>query len=148
MVFSLRVFCVVDPALTRADLVSFVEDGFYFDADPVFDPAPGADAAAEADWDALRVRWHPRRGPLVVRRVTDERRAADDVTRARAAWPGHPSASVLDAVARVFVVTLDEEDVGDSDVWALADDLGRWLASEGRGVLEVPGVELVTGEEP
>lgn len=142
MRFSLRVFCTLDPTLTRADVAAFTEDGLYFDPDPMFTPAAALPEAAAADWDSLRVMYASDRGPLVLRRVTDAARAAEDVANARAACPGDPLAESLDRVARVFVITLDEDEVGDSDAWALAEDLAHSLAEQGRGVIHVPGMEL------
>jgi hypothetical protein len=142
MRFSLRVFCTLDPTVTRAEVATFVEDGLYFDPDPDFTPGPELPEAEAPDWDALRVDYASDRGPLVLRRVTDPARAAEDVANARAACPGDPLAEALDRVARVFVLTLDEEEVGDSDAWALADDLAHWLAEQGSGVIHVPGMEL------
>ena len=52
MRFSLRVFCTLDPTLTRADVAAFTEDGLYFDPDPDFMPGPELPEAEAPDWDA------------------------------------------------------------------------------------------------
>lgn len=142
MRFSVRVYCSRLPVLSRADLTQFVEDGVYVDPDPRFDPASDTAAAREADWDQLRIQHAAGRAPISVRRVTEPQRVAEDLARARAEHAGDPLVGELDGVTSLFVLTLDEDDVGDSDAWQLVDDLSHHLAQEGHGVIGIPGMEL------
>jgi hypothetical protein len=142
MRFSVRVYCSRLPALSRADLAQFVEDGVYVDPDPRFDPAPGTAAAGEPDWEQLRIQHSAGRAPISVRRVTDPQRVAEDVTRARSEHTDDPLAGALSGVTCLFVLTLDEDEVGDSDAWQLVDDLAHHVAQEGHGVIGIPGMEL------
>jgi hypothetical protein len=142
MRFSVRVYCSRLPLLSRADLAQFVEDGVYVDPDPRFDPALDTSAAREADWDQLRIQHAAGRAPISVRCVTEPQRVAEDVTHARAEHADDPLVDALSDVPCLFVLTLDEDEVGDSDAWQLVDDLAHHLAQEGHGVIGIPGMEL------
>jgi hypothetical protein len=142
MRFSVRVYCSRLPVLSRADLAQFVEDGVYVDPDPRFDPAPATAAAREADWEQLRIQHAAARAPISVRRVAEPQRVAEDVIRARTEHADDPLVGALSGVTCIFVLTLDEDEVGDSDAWQLVDDLAHHLAEEGRGVIGIPGMEL------
>ncbi len=66
MSVSIEIFCRSEQSISRSEIIALVQEGYYFDSDPKFEPSLNSPNAQDYKWDELAIYYDSARRPVII----------------------------------------------------------------------------------